>query len=103
MVRSASWVQLRSYFEEKVAAPGQKAEITAVWIRCGDHATRSAQKLALTSQTCGGRSVGIGTAYNKPKDLEIARCHRVYRAGNLTWPVWQMVQVQNHLHEHFLY
>jgi hypothetical protein len=38
VVHSASWVQLKSYLEEKVAAPVQKTEITSVgyparWIR----------------------------------------------------------------------
>jgi hypothetical protein len=40
-VHSASWVQLRSYLEEKVAAPVEKTENTALRIRCGDHTTPS--------------------------------------------------------------
>jgi hypothetical protein len=35
-VHSASWVQVRSYLEEKVAAPVQKGENTAVEIRHAD-------------------------------------------------------------------
>jgi hypothetical protein len=46
--------------EEIVAAPDLKTENTAVRIHCADHATPSIRKkLALTSPTCGGRSVGI--------------------------------------------
>jgi hypothetical protein len=38
----------------------RKPRLTAVGIRCADHATPSTGKrLALTSQTSGGRSVGI--------------------------------------------
>jgi hypothetical protein len=46
--------------KEKVAAPVQKAENTAVGIRRADHMTPSIrQMLALTSPTSGGLSVGI--------------------------------------------
>jgi hypothetical protein len=59
-VHSASWVQLRSYLEEKVAAPVYKTENTAVGIRHADYETSLyPQKLALTSPTNGGRSVSI--------------------------------------------
>jgi hypothetical protein len=59
-VHSASWVQLRSYLEGKVAAPVQKAENTAAGNRRADHATPSIRKeLALTSSTSGSRSVSI--------------------------------------------
>jgi hypothetical protein len=46
---------------EKVVAPVKKTELTAGGIRCTDHATPSIskKKLALTSPTSGGRSVGI--------------------------------------------
>jgi hypothetical protein len=45
--------------EEKAAASVQKTEITAEGIRRVDHATSLyLQKLALTSPTNGGRSVG---------------------------------------------
>jgi hypothetical protein len=38
----------------------RKPKLTAVRIRCADHTTASIrQKLALTSPTSGGRSVGI--------------------------------------------
>jgi hypothetical protein len=43
--------------KEKVAALVYKTEITAVGIRCADHATSLyLQKLALTSPISGGRS-----------------------------------------------
>jgi hypothetical protein len=40
-VHSASWRQLGSYLNEKVMAPVYKPRLTAVGIRCGDHATPS--------------------------------------------------------------
>jgi hypothetical protein len=46
--------------KEKVAAPIYKTDITAVGVRSADHETPVyPQKLALTSLTSGGRSVGI--------------------------------------------
>jgi hypothetical protein len=45
---------------ERVAALVKKTELTAGAIRCADHATAPIRKkLALTSPTSGGRSVGI--------------------------------------------
>jgi hypothetical protein len=47
-------------FNRKVAAPVKKTENTAVGIRHADHAAPFyPQKLAITSPTSGGRSVGI--------------------------------------------
>jgi hypothetical protein len=43
-VHSASWVQLRSYLEEKIAAPVWKSENTAVGIRHADHVAPSIRK-----------------------------------------------------------
>jgi hypothetical protein len=43
-VHSALWVQLRSYLKEKVAAPVQKVENTAVGIRQADHVAPSIHK-----------------------------------------------------------
>jgi hypothetical protein len=46
--------------DRKVAAPVYKTENTAVGIRHADHvATSIRKKLAITSPTSGGRSVGI--------------------------------------------
>jgi hypothetical protein len=46
--------------DRKVAAPVLKTENTAVGIRHADHVALSIRKkLAITSQTSGGRSVGI--------------------------------------------
>jgi hypothetical protein len=51
---------MRGYLKEKVAAPVQKAENTAIGIRRADHAKPSTyKKLALTLLTSGGLSVGI--------------------------------------------
>jgi hypothetical protein len=45
---------------EKLAASVKKTELTTGGIRCADHATPSIRKkLALTSPTSGGLSVGI--------------------------------------------
>jgi hypothetical protein len=45
---------------EEVAAPVKKTELTAVGIRCAEHAAPPIpQKLALTSPTSGGLSVDI--------------------------------------------
>jgi hypothetical protein len=41
---SASWVQLRSYLKEKVAAAVYKSENTAVEIRHADHVAPSIRK-----------------------------------------------------------
>jgi hypothetical protein len=45
--------------DRKVAAPVQKKENTAVGIRHAYHVANYPQKLAITSPTSGGRSVGI--------------------------------------------
>jgi hypothetical protein len=44
---------------EKYRLRSRKPKLRAVGIRCADHATPSPLKLALTSPTSGGRSVGI--------------------------------------------
>jgi hypothetical protein len=50
----------------KVAAPVKKTELTTGGIRCADHATPSIRKkLAPTSPTSGGRSVGIVRLHTK--------------------------------------
>jgi hypothetical protein len=59
-VHSASRVQLRSYLEEKIAAPVWKAENMAVGNHHADHmAPSNSKKWALTSLTSGSCSVGI--------------------------------------------
>jgi hypothetical protein len=45
--------------DRKVTAPDYKTENTAVGIRHADHVAPLLQKLAITSPTSGGRSVGI--------------------------------------------
>jgi hypothetical protein len=56
--------------EEKVAALVWKSENTAVGILHADYATRLyPQKLAVTSPTSGGRSVGIVRSRTKATEL----------------------------------
>jgi hypothetical protein len=43
-VHVASWVQLRSYLEEKVAAPVKETEIMAIGIRHVDHVAPTIRK-----------------------------------------------------------
>jgi hypothetical protein len=70
MVHSASWVQLRSYFKEKLVALVSKTEIMAIGIHQADHATPLyLQKLALTSPTNGGSFVGIVHLQTKATEL----------------------------------
>jgi hypothetical protein len=61
--------------EEIVAAPVYKTENTAVGIRCADHATPLyPQKLALSSPTSGGRSVGIVRLRSKASEFFLFVC-----------------------------
>jgi hypothetical protein len=51
---------IKELFDRKVAAPVYKTENTAIGIRHADHVAPSIlKKLAITSPTIGGRSVGI--------------------------------------------
>ena len=55
---------------KKVAAPVQKTEINGRGDRCADHVTPLyPQKLALTSPTGGGRSVGIVRSRTKATEF----------------------------------
>jgi hypothetical protein len=50
----------------------RKSRLTAVGIRCADHATLSIRKmLALTSPTGGGRSVGIVRLLTKATEFSL--------------------------------
>jgi hypothetical protein len=56
--------------ERKSSGSGLETEITAVGIRRADHATPFyQQKLALTSQTSDGRSVGIVRSRTKATEI----------------------------------
>jgi hypothetical protein len=69
-VHSASWVQSRSYFKERVAAPVYKTDNMDMGIPYSDHARPLyPQKLVLTSPTSGGRSVGIVRSRTKAREL----------------------------------
>jgi hypothetical protein len=52
-----------------LAAPVYKTENTAVGIRHADHVTLYPQKLAITSPTSGGRSVGIVRSRTQTTEL----------------------------------
>ena len=55
---------------KKVVAPVQKTEINGCGDRCADHVTPLyPQKLALTSPTGGGRSVGIVRSRTKATEF----------------------------------
>jgi hypothetical protein len=60
VVHSTSWVQLRSYFEERVAALVAKAQSTAAGNRHADYVAYNIRKmLTHASLTTYGRSVSI--------------------------------------------
>ena len=61
---------------KKVAAPGlENRDLTAVGTRCPDHVTPLyPQKLALTSPTGGGRSVGIVRVRTKATEFSLRAC-----------------------------
>jgi len=58
---------------KKVAAPGlENRRLTAVGTRCADHVTPLyPEKLALTSPTGGGRSVGIVRSRTKATEFSL--------------------------------
>ena len=68
---TASWDQLRSYLNKKSSGfRSRKQRLTAVGTRCADHVTPLyPQKLALTSPTGGGCSVGIVRSRTKATEF----------------------------------
>jgi hypothetical protein len=86
-VHSASWEQLRSYLNEKVAAPVYKTEINGGgnslrWPRN----TLYPQKLALTSRTSGGLSFGIVRLRIKATEfIYYFFIFTLYTVGRTTW------------------
>jgi hypothetical protein len=53
----------------------RKSRLTVVGIHCADHATLSIRKkLALTSPTCGGLSVGIVRLRTKATEFSLVLC-----------------------------
>jgi hypothetical protein len=76
-VHSASWVQLRSYLKEKVAAPVLKTENTAVRDPSRrPYGTLNPQKLALTSSTSGCGWVGIVRSRTQATEFVFVVCIR---------------------------
>ena len=64
---------------KKVAAPGLENRLTAVGTRCTDHVTPLyPQKLALTSPTGGGRSVGIVRSRTKATEFSLVLYIYIY-------------------------
>ena len=100
----ASWGQLRSYLNEKSSGSrSRKQRLTVVGSRCADHVTPLyPQKLALTSPTGGGRSVGIVRVRTKATEfvcfVSVTLCNYIYiyiyptdywtQRGCLTWKSW---------------
>jgi len=59
---------------KKVAAPGLENRLTTVGTSCADHVTPLyPQKLALTSSTVGGRSVGIVRVRTKATEFSLCK------------------------------
>jgi hypothetical protein len=61
--------------DRKAAAPAYKTENTAVVIRRADHVAPSIrQRLAITSPTRGGRSVGIVRSRTQTMEFSLVLC-----------------------------
>jgi hypothetical protein len=64
--------------DRKVTAPGYKTEITAVGIRHADHVALSvSKKLAITSPTNDGRSVGIVRSRSQTMEFSLVLALKV--------------------------
>jgi hypothetical protein len=72
--------------KEKVAAPVKKAENTAIRIRHADHVAHSIRKkLALTSLTSGGPSVGIVRSRIQATEFSLVTNYLTFRNVNVMW------------------
>jgi hypothetical protein len=66
----------------------RKSRLTAVGIRCADHATPSIRKkLALTSPTCGGRSVSIVRLRTKAVEFSFSLFPHYFLCCCVMWPL----------------
>jgi hypothetical protein len=60
---------IEELLEWKISGSGQESRINGRGIRCADHATQVI-RMALTSQTSGGRSVGIVRLRTKGHEVQ---------------------------------
>jgi hypothetical protein len=62
---------------ESSGAGSRETRLTAMGVRCAEHATSSPQMLALTSPTSGGRSFGIACLQTKATEFSFYQCYSV--------------------------
>jgi hypothetical protein len=77
-VNSASWVQLRSYLIEKCGSCLENREYGCRDPSRWPRGTLYPQKLANTSPTSGGRSVGIVRSRTQTMEFSLVSCRRIF-------------------------
>jgi hypothetical protein len=79
--------------DRKVAAPVYKTENTAVGIRRADHVAPSiSKKLAITSPTNGGRSVGV--VRSRTQTMEFSLRRQIYLPQRAIWGISSALRLQ---------